>query len=427
MKNFIFNRGRWLVTIILLSTLSIGQMSGATYSGSFVNYTGTLIDGYYLIVASNNASSNANYAMGSTADANHRIAGTSVTISSSTISNPNDQLVFLIESNSGETGYSFKNYNTSKYVYYDNNSSGKALGYGTTAYYHTLSGYNSTSPMGYKFTMAGTAAGSNNVLKYNTSNKWFSGYSGAYSTSMTPVRLFRLAKFRAKTTQPASGSFTASATSATWDGTNKHLSWMSSGATVTLTATPPSGKAVNAWTIKNSAGTDITSTVSLSGHTNTATFTMPADQVKISVTWKDAAVTSVSADPTSITFDADALDGSGKASGSSTIDISVSNGYQSSDQYICVAVESDNEDDCEFTVNSGAYSYYSGSSTSIDDLSVEYYAVSAGTWTGRIIASGYNSSYAAVNCTIPLSVTITASCANKVALTKGAESNGSFL
>ena len=279
--------------LMLVLTIGVGQMWGATYSGSFVNYTGTLIDGYYLIVASNSASSNANYAMGSTADSNKRIAGTSVTISSNTISNPNDQLVFLIESNAAGTGFCFKNYNTSNYVFYAANSSGKSLNYGTTAYYHTLSGYNSTSPVGYKFTIAGTAAGSNNVLKYNTSNKWFSGYSGAYSTSMTPVRLFRLAKFRAKTTQPASGSFTASATSATWDPTNKHLSWMSSGATVTLTATPPSGKAVSAWTIKNSAGTDITSTVSLSGHTNTATFSMPADQVTISVTWKDSG-TSVS-------------------------------------------------------------------------------------------------------------------------------------
>lgn len=279
--------------LVLVLTIGVGNAWGATYSGSFVNYTGTLIDGYYLIVASNSASSNANYAMGSTADSNKRIAGTSVTISSNTISNPNDQLVFLIESNAAGTGFCFKNYNTSNYVFYAANSSGKSLNYGTTAYYHTLSGYNSTSPVGYKFTIAGTAAGSNNVLKYNTSNKWFSGYSGAYSTSMTPVRLFRLAKFRAKTTQPASGSFTASATSATWDTPNKHLSWMSSGATVTLTAAPPSGKAVNAWTIKNSAGTDITSTVSLSGHTNTATFSMPADQVTISVTWKDSG-TSVS-------------------------------------------------------------------------------------------------------------------------------------
>lgn len=135
--------------------------------------------------------------------------------------------------------------------------------------------------------------------------------------------------------------------------------------------------------------------------------------------------TTVTPDPTSITFDDDELDGSGEASGSTTLDISVSNGYQSGGNYLFVAVESD-DTECEFTVNSGAYSYGSGNSTSIDDLSVEYYAIDAGTFTGRVIASGYNSSYTAVNCTIPLSVTITAGCSYQVALTKGAQTNGSF-
>ena len=104
----------------------------------------------------------------------------------------------------------------------------------------------------------------------------------------------------------------------------------------------------------------------------------------------------------------------------------MSNGYKSSGNYLNLYVESDDEDKCEFTINSGAYSYSSGNSTSIDDLSVEYYAIDAGTFTGRVIASGYNSSYAAVNCTIPLSVTITAGCSYQVALTKGASTNCSF-
>ena len=136
--------------------------------------------------------------------------------------------------------------------------------------------------------------------------------------------------------------------------------------------------------------------------------------------------TTVTPDPTSITFDDDELDGSGEASGSTTLDISVSNGYKSSGNYLNLYVESDDEDKCEFTINSGAYSYSSGNSTSIDDLSVEYYAIDAGTFTGRVIASGYNSSYVAVNCTISLSVTITAGCSYQVTLTKGASTNCSF-
>ena len=135
-------------------------------------------------------------------------------------------------------------------------------------------------------------------------------------------------------------------------------------------------------------------------------------------------LTKVTASPTSITFDDDELDGSGEASGSTTLDLSVSNGYKSSGNYLYLYVVSD-DTECEFTVNSGAYDYSSGNSTSIDDLSVEYYAIDAGTWTGRIIASGYNSSYVAVNCTIPLSVTITASCSENPSI-GNASLNGSI-
>lgn len=279
---------------VLMLTIGVGTVWGAAYTGTFSIYTtGTLIDGYYVVVGS---SANA---MNSTVNNKYRIAGTSVTISSgTTITNPDNTLVWLIEegtsSNSGK--FTFRNYNTSKYLYISANTSGQSLNVGNTAYYHEYDYCASTgdcgtnAPAGWKFTLGASVTTTYKILKWNNSNSWFSGYAGDYTSSMTPVRLFRLPKFRAKTTQPATGSFVASATSATWDGTNKHLSWMASGATVTLTATPPSGKAVNAWTVTKATGGTVTVT---STGTNTATFSMPADQVTVSVTWKDAG-TSVS-------------------------------------------------------------------------------------------------------------------------------------
>lgn len=265
---------RLVAVLCLLLTLSISKIWG--YTGTFSNYTNsTLIDGYYVVCGSATAK-----AMGNTVDGNKRIAGTAVTISSNNISNPADALVFLLEE--GNTNvFTFYNYGNSKYLYQASTTSGKGMGFQASAANITLAGYNSSSPVGYKFTLNGA---SNNFLKWNNSSSWFANYANDYTTSMTPVRLFRLAKFRAKTTQPSSGSFTASATSATWDSSKKHLSWMSSGATVTLTATPPSGKIVSAWTVTKATGGTVTTT---STGDNTATFTMPADQVKITVTWKD--------------------------------------------------------------------------------------------------------------------------------------------
>lgn len=260
-------------------------MWGANYSGTFSAYTqSTLIDGYYVVCGS------AAKAMGSTVNNKKRIEGTAVTISSNAITNPSDALVWLMEEDVDNSGtFAIKNYNTSKYLYISANSSGQSLNVGTTAYYASYdycanAGDCGTNvPAGYRFTLGASTTTDYRKLKWNNSSSWFSGYSGDYTNTMTPVRLFRVAKFRAKTTQPATGSFTASATSATWDNTNKHLSWMSSGATVTLTATPPTGKVVDTWTVTKAQG----GTVTVSNNQ----FTMPADQVTISVTWKNAAST----------------------------------------------------------------------------------------------------------------------------------------
>lgn len=281
-KNF-FTKTRWLVTIILLLSLSVGNMWG--YTGTFSAYTtATLIDGYYVIGASTSASSK-NYCAGTDVSSGRITGKTLVT------TNPGDNIVWIIEETA--SGWTFNSVSApTKYIAQTGTTSGKGMAVSTTIGYFTKAGYNSTSPVGFRFTSADQS--SNNYFKYNNGSTWFSNYANAYSTTMAPVTLYRdNTKYRAKTTQPATGSFTASATSATWDGTKKHLSWMASGATVTLTATPPSGKVVNAWTVTKATGGTISVT---STGTNTATFSMPADQVTVTVTWKDAAA--CSADPT---------------------------------------------------------------------------------------------------------------------------------
>ena len=265
--------------LLMLFVLGVGN--AWAYTGTFTNYTSsTLIDGYYIIAASNSASAS-NYCVG-TEVSSGRLTGQTLTTS-----NPGNNIVWIVEKES--SGWTFNSVSaTTKYIRQKGTTSGKSMEVNTTVGYFTLAGYNSNAPVGFKFTSADQ--NSNNIFKYNNSSKWFSNYTGAYANDMTPVRMFRdNSKYRVKTTQPSSGSFTASATNATWDATKKHLSWVASTVTVTLTATPPSGKEVDTWTVTKAQG----GTVSVSNNT----FTMPADQVTVTVTWKDAAA-SCSADPT---------------------------------------------------------------------------------------------------------------------------------
>ena len=98
----------------------------------------------------------------------------------------------------------------------------------------------------------------------------------------------------------------------------------------------------------------------------------------LKLTYEPAAETSVEASPSSITFDNNTLSG-GEASGSKTVTISVSNGNKSSGNYLNIWPETD-EDYCEFYVNNGEGIYSSGNSTTVSNLSVEYYAIEAGTF-----------------------------------------------
>ena len=132
--------------------------------------------------------------------------------------------------------------------------------------------------------------------------------------------------------------------------------------------------------------------------------------------------TTVTVSPESITFPSAELSGEG-ASGSATVDMSVTNGSQREEQYLCAWVESDDEYNCVFTINEGDYSTCSGNATSIKDLSVEYYAISAGTFTGRITVYGYKADMLPVEKVIELSVTITSSCSGAVSIATGSPTN----
>ncbi len=130
---------------------------------------------------------------------------------------------------------------------------------------------------------------SGDIIKYGATKPYLkiNGTSGFrwYDSGQTAVYMYQVG-FNIFFTQPASGgSIAATSTVATFNNSKNLMAGVYKTKTVTLTATPPSGKTVNAWTVKKkSDNSDVTSTV-LSG----TTLTMPAYDVVVSVTWRDAA------------------------------------------------------------------------------------------------------------------------------------------
>ena len=184
--------------VILLLTIGVGNVWGDTYTGTFTKITSTddFTTGYYVIVASEDAATkvsgsmqyNTDYALGNAINKGKRVVGVSVTITSgTTITNPSEDIVYYI-TKSG-SNYTFQNYSTSKYLTQSGNDSGGGMGFSDDASNFTISGYNSNSPKGFKFTLNGE---SNNIFKYNNQSMWFANYTGDYTVAMTPVRLFKL-------------------------------------------------------------------------------------------------------------------------------------------------------------------------------------------------------------------------------------------
>ena len=145
----------------------------------------------------------------------------------------------------------------------------------------------------------------------------------------------------------------------------------------------------------------------------------------IAVTYEDAAVvTTVSASPSSITFDDNTVDvGTDEA----TSTITLANGYASAGNYLYGWFEDVSDaDHCDFYVNEDYTYSYTTSGSATPTLTFSYLADAAGTYTANFIIQGYNSSYTAVNCTIPLSVTLTSGCDKAVTISKGGSTNCSF-
>ena len=143
--------------------------------------------------------------------------------------------------------------------------------------------------------------------------------------------------------------------------------------------------------------------------------------VAVSGTVSAAAVTSVSASPSNIAFPDNTVEvGTDEA----TSTITLSNGYASYGNYLFGWFEDlSDEDHCEFFVNEDYTYSYTSSGSATPTLTFSYLADAAGTFTGKFIIQGYNSSYTAVNCTIPLSVTLTSSCSSAVSIATGTPTN----
>lgn len=229
-----------------------------TFTGTFTKITSTsdFETGFYVITASESSSTN-NKAIGSTANSNGRIEGVTVTITSgTTITNPSDEVVFYVtKSNSN---YTFKNVNTGKYMYQSSNTSGKGMGFQNSSANITVDGYNTSSPIGFKLVLNGN---SNNRLKWNNGSSWFANYdNNGYTTSMSPVRLFKCPAFNV--------TYSANGGSGTMTDSNNPYP---SGATVTVKANgfTNSGYTFSGWnTAPDGSGTP---------YAPSATFTISAN------------------------------------------------------------------------------------------------------------------------------------------------------
>lgn len=277
MKTFNYlSKSKWLLVPLVLMTLGIGQMWGATYTGTFRKITSadSLQTGYYVVTSSESASSRR--ALGTTINNNNRATGQSVTIANDTIRNPDNAIVFLITKTN--SNYTFYNVNNSKYLYQSSTTSGKGMGYNNSSYNFTLSGYNLDSPIGFKFRMNGN---SNYMLKWNNGSTWFANYDdNGYSTSMAPVTLYRKAFRVIYNGNGNTGGSVPRDANLYFDGLSVTLK--SEGTLV------KSGYTFTGWIAKDASGNTLTIT--------NGKITMPVSNVTVTAQWESAG-TSVSLTP----------------------------------------------------------------------------------------------------------------------------------
>ena len=178
---------------VLLAVGFAGSVLAAPFTGTFTKITSTddLTTGYYVIAASESASTSPNYIMGSTI-AGGLVLGIEKSLTDSTvITNPDSVAVYLItkKGNKYYQYYSFYSVVETKYLY-QTSSSSKSMGLSTESVEFTCAGYNESSPIGFKFTLNGS---SNMYFKYYDETHVFANYSGeSYMRTNAPVRLFKL-------------------------------------------------------------------------------------------------------------------------------------------------------------------------------------------------------------------------------------------
>ena len=249
MKKKLFTNFRRMTTIILLAFFAIPQMWATLTADSIVTTASTsLVDGGKYVIGNYSGSK--------------YLAATSGTWGS--IANLSSAYVFTVH--------------------------GSSTAFYATCVDGTLQTANAKSWGGYANSTSNNIKLSNSgdIIKYGATKPYLkiNGASGFrwYDSGQTAVYMYQVG-FNIFFTQPASGSIAATSTVATFNNTKSLMAGVYKTKNVTLTATPPSGKTVNSWTIKKkSDNSDVTSTV-LSG----TTLTMPAYDVEVSVTWKDAA------------------------------------------------------------------------------------------------------------------------------------------
>lgn len=166
----------------------------ATFTGTFQKITSVddLTTGYYVIAASESASTSPNYIMGSEIVSGRVLGVAKSLVDSTTITNPDSTTVYLITKRGTKyyTYYTFYSLTEKRYLVQTNIKNSSSMGWSTTSADFECEEYNSGSPIGFKVTIYNESQ--YNVFKYYDEYHYFSNYQGAYARTNAPVRLFKL-------------------------------------------------------------------------------------------------------------------------------------------------------------------------------------------------------------------------------------------
>ena len=358
-------------------------------------------------------------ACGTTQNTNNRNSVSITTSSNQYIYNSSDNVQVFVVKKNGSTNFGF--HTGSGYIY-SNSKSKNYLGTNTTAASTAPSGTAAwTMNVSSSVWTVKNASNTSYYLAFNTSSALFSQYSSNQSKPYIYKKVWSAPTALAKgtiTTNSVALTITDASNANNYEiyhSTSSTAPTASSTATKTTTNKSYTLTGLNAGTtyyvwVRSKNNTYKSGWVALTGNSFTT-----------------ASVTTLSTNPTSITFDDNTVDvGTDEAS----LSVSLSNGYKSGEYYLYGWFDDESDiDHCTFYVNEAeSYTYSSGTGTQnlSPTLTISYLADKAGTYTGNFYIQGYNASYEAVNCTIPLSVTLTAGCANEVTIAKNTESHATL-